>query len=90
MGLDPMVHVALADGLAFPRREERSPRHVKGDVPGVHTAVETEVRRILDERGLSIPVNPGEMLREARTSRGGSPLYSVGARISLRASAANC
>ena len=43
-----------------------SPPHLKGDFAAVYTAVETEVRRILDERGLSIPAVPGEMLGDWR------------------------
>jgi hypothetical protein len=38
----------------------------KGDFPAVYTAVETEVRRKLDERGLSLPTVPSEMLGDWR------------------------
>ncbi|MFQ5947748.1 MAG: hypothetical protein ACE5KX_02665 [Acidimicrobiia bacterium] len=48
------------------RTQMWSPPHVKGDFSAVYTAVETEVRRVLDERGLSIPTVPSEMLGDWR------------------------
>ena len=48
------------------RTQMWSPSHVKGNFPAVYTAVETEVRRMLDERGLSIPTVPSEMVGDWR------------------------
>ena len=48
------------------RTEMWSPPHVRGNFPAVYVAVETEVRRILDERRLSIPTVPSEMLGDWR------------------------
>ena len=44
------------------RTQMWSPPHVTGDFPAVYAAVETEVRRKLGERGLSIPIVPTGML----------------------------
>ncbi len=43
-----------------------SPPDAKGDFADVYTAVESEIRRILDERGQSIPTVPSGMLGDWR------------------------
>jgi hypothetical protein len=55
-----------SDRSAAVRTQMWSPPHVMGNFPAVYVAVETEVRRILDERGLSIPTVPSEMLGDWR------------------------
>ena len=48
------------------RTQMWTPPEAKGDFAAVYVAVETEVRRTLDERGQSIPTVPGAMLGDWR------------------------
>ncbi len=57
-----MTEVENNQSISANQLEMRSPADAKGNFPAVYTAVETAIRQILNERGLSIPVVPSALL----------------------------